>query len=110
MGFYNYSVLLSSAQLCSAVALCCSALCSPLSIGGGLYGPSSITPCSLQPLALSLPAHVSPLTRPIAAIPVTQACSETAKGLANVVDTSQSTGLAALWAAVRRLLPIPGLR
>ena len=39
-----------------------------------------------------------------------QACSDTAKSLANVVDTSQSTGLAALWAAARRLLPIPGLR
>lgn len=40
----------------------------------------------------------------------TQACSETAKSLANVVDTSQSTGLAAVWSALRRLLPIPGLK
>lgn len=36
-----------------------------------------------------------------------QACSETAKSLADVAGASKSTGLAALFAGLKRLLPLP---
>jgi hypothetical protein len=49
-------------------------------------------------------------SRPVRRSPLAtcQACSDTAKSLANLQP--QSTGLAAVGAVLRRLLPIPGLR
>jgi hypothetical protein len=63
-------------------------------------------------LMQALPWRTMPTARPHARVVRfrPQACSDTAKQLANVVESSQSTGLAAAWAALRRLLPIPFLR